>query len=73
MKTPAVIPIRVVTAKPFNKPAPAAPIPIKPKNPVKGTRETKAVAKDVKIINKALFILSFKDSDLTLYSSRITI
>ena len=72
--TPTVMPISVVTAKPFSKPAPAAPIPINPKNPVNGTRETKAVANDVKIMKSALEILSFNESDFCLLdSSSITI
>ena len=73
INTPALIPINVVTAKPLSNPAPAAPMPMNPKAPVNGTRETKAVAKEVKIINNAFFIRSLREINLKPDSSRITI
>ena len=73
IKTPAVIPISEVIAKPCNKPAPAAPIPRNPTAPVSGTRETNAVANDVKIMNNAFLIFTARDSAFPLDSSRITI
>ena len=57
IKTPVVIPISVVTAKPFNNPADAAPIPMKPKNPVRGIIATNVVVNAVAIMNSAFFTL----------------
>ena len=47
IKTPVVIPIKVVTANPFKSPADAAPIPMKPRNPVSGIIATNVVVKAV--------------------------
>jgi hypothetical protein len=65
IKTPAVIPISVVIAKPFNKPAPAH---------IKGSKATTAVKYAPRIIEKALFNFCFKLKDtLCLASSNIII
>ena len=72
IRTPVVIPINVVTAKPFSKPAEAAPIPMKPKKPVKGIRATNVVVNAVTIMNNAFLILCFIDSFLSCASSKIT-
>jgi len=66
-----VIPINVVTAKPFRSPADAAPIPMNPKNPVSGIIATNVVANAVTIINSAFLIRCLIDSNLSRASSRM--
>ena len=62
IKTPVVIPMIVVTAKPFRRPADAAPIPMNPSNPVNGRSATVVVANAVVMMNKAFLILCAMDS-----------
>ncbi len=71
IKTPVVIPINVVTANPFKSPADAAPIPIKPKNPVKGIIATNVVVKAVTIMKSAFLIRCTIDSSLSRASSKM--
>lgn len=71
IKTPVVIPINVVTAKPFRRPAEAAPIPMKLRNPVSGIIATNVVVNAVIIMNRAFLILCLIDSLLSRASSRI--
>ena len=71
IRTPVVIPINVVTAKPFSNPADAAPIPMKPNKPVNGSNATVVVAKAVAIIKRAFFTLWIIDSNLSRASSRM--
>jgi hypothetical protein len=72
IKTPVVIPINVVIANPFRRPALTAPTPRKLTHPVKGTKATNVVANAVKIINRAFLIFCFIDSPFCFASSRIT-
>ena len=71
IKTPVVIPIKVVTAKPFNRPAEAAPMPMKPKSPVNGIIATNVVVKAVTMMKSAFLILWETDSWWSLASSKI--
>ena len=65
IRTPAVIPMIVVIAKPFSNPAPAD---------IKGSKETRAVKYAPRIIANALFSLCFKLKDVfCLASSSIII
>jgi len=56
IKTPVVIPINVVTANPFKSPAEAAPIPMKPRNPVSGIIATNVVVNAVTMMKRAFLI-----------------
>ena len=71
IKTPVDIPMIVVIAKPFRRPADAAPIPMNPRSPVNGINATVVVANAVAIINRAFLILALAESLLSLASSRI--
>ena len=57
IRTPVVMPMIVVTAKPFRRPADVAPIPMNPNIPVRGSSATVVVAKAVVIMNNAFLIL----------------
>ena len=71
IRTPVVIPMIVVTAKPFRRPTEAAPMPMNPSNPVNGRSATVLVANAVAIINNAFLILCAIDSLLSRASSKI--
>ena len=71
IRTPVVIPISVVTAKPFRSPAEAAPIPMNPRKPVNGIIATNVVVKAVTIMKSAFFTLCIIDSNLSRASSNM--
>ena len=71
IRTPVVIPMIVVTAKPFRSPAEAAPMPMNPRSPVSGRSATVVVAKAVVIMNNAFLIRCAIDALLSRASSKM--